>query len=192
MANLYLKPHQAPWHRTILPSYNDVMRWVTCDRSGHWFWRESRGEDRHRRRSHDGFPIWAWKPSSRICYKRGILVVARVLIHHASGSIAPRTRFLSLCGLSQCVRPDHWSRVDRLPSHTLVQTMSGWRLCRVSDGGPVRQPELLPVACDGGVHRVTFGALTYAALEAVCGRTMLPQQVIVLAKDAQVSCEGCR
>ncbi len=130
----------------------------------HWYWG---GDFRD-----DGDLRWAM-----LRWETAVYVVARVLWQHANNVSLFRQRLRNTCGLSTCVRPDHFERV-------------------VSSSNPrfgLPDPCVLPGGEKAHVVRVDF-TTTHVLLEGaeryICGRKRSPSTNF-LPNETEISCKRC-
>lgn len=182
----------------ITPSVTYVMKYVdqTSDRGLHWFWRDDRS---YRRHNAAGQALLAWRVKATAAsgyQEHGLFNVARLLIAHRDGPIPPRTRFILLCGLPQCVNPAHWGRVlPSVPWRITVLEHGYWRLVRRRTG-VVAPPQVyvFSVVHQEEVHLVeitqTKDALFMQDPRSACGKILSVLDSVLTT--APVTCQGCR
>ena len=188
-----LAGHRRPLD-ALLPDLEYVMKYTDrADRPGdHWFWRCGRQNHGHNARG-QAILRWRVRPSADSGWRAyGEYVVVRLLLQHRG--LAPRgSRFISVCGLSQCVNPDHWNRVD-VPVVWRVQVRADgdWQLVRVTTGEPATREVAINATYDGVVHLIAVTPRDQRVLgppRAVCGLELVPD--LIVATAVEPTCKGC-
>ena len=190
-----LNPHRSPI-RGVAPGLDYLAKYVD-KASGHWFWREGR-----RNHAHDaqGQAVLRWKvrPTHKTLFaSSGSYSVARLFLEHAYGRLPDSEKIKNLCGLPQCVNPDHWS----LPSHSSVAYLlapwgtNNWIVVdRATRQEPARAVAVRLRLPDALVHVVvtvpSFDRDPAILLSTVCGKPVTGSGLLVV--ESPITCtEGC-
>lgn len=178
------------------PDMSYVERYVDRDaeNGNHWFFRDTRRNHRHNRAGH---PLLSWSfkvpghPRQRL---RGEYCVTRLMIEAVTGPIEPYTRFTSVCGLSQCVNPDHWRRRVPPPTWTIRITEGGyWEIVRHKHETPLGQERLLGAIYAGAIHSVRAFPGVHnpnEPLVALCGE-QIPAMLCAVTRGSPTCTKGC-
>lgn len=158
----------------------------------HWFWRDGRRNHGHNSRG-QAFVRWKVRPSAASRYfTHGEFTVARLLLA-ARRPVPAGARVHNLCGLSQCVNPDHWRvrppcvfwRVDVRPD-------GAWQLARVRTGTPAKKDVTVHVSFEGTVHVAVVPPMSVQSPfdwpRAACGLLLRPEECVVV--NDLVTCNG--
>ncbi len=190
-----LSSHKKRLH-TVVPDLEYVMKYTDQGPypGDHWFWRDGRRNHGHDKRG-QAYVRWKVKPTAKSGYlEHGDFNVVRLLITARLGVLPPLTKIVLVCGLSQCVNPDHWRVVEAAPTWRIEMGNHGvWRLVRHRTGKPSEHEQLVHVRHDTVVHLAAIASTTQFAVpapRAVCGIELPPEQSIVT--NAKPSCVGCR
>jgi hypothetical protein len=189
----WLKPHAAWWLKPKSPSVEWLSRWITRsdDVSDHWEWSINPNAKHPRRFNERKQAIVSWTPGPH--FRRGIFVVARVLLENQEAQLETRTRFKSICHLSQCVNPGHWQRVDPPTPWRMQAYASGvWQLVRIVNDHPATRTVVVRAKFDDVVHLVAIAPLEQRSLappRAICGVELDPTQLVVTSQI--ITCPGC-
>jgi len=190
-ANL-LKTHGATWLRKQQPPMALLLRYIVKDEdtSGHWLWSVDLEAKFPRRLSEYGHAVISWAPNTNV--KRGIFVVARLLIEHHKGPFPERSSFTLKCGHPGCVNPDHWTWVEPVPRYRFDPAeYGGWRVVERRTGRPVEKRLLLAVRDQHGVsHAVPVLPVLTSRFVAMCEAVIVPDVSTVLATNAVITCKG--
>lgn len=114
-------------------------------------------------------------------------MVARILVETRRGPFPVRTKFLSNCGLPQCVNPDHWT--PQLPPLL-------WRVAVFAGVARLVDIATGALAPDGLVtrvydrDRVHVAAVSPRGLLPMCGAALDPTRLSVVYPDVEVTCVG--
>lgn len=163
---------------------------VKDDEYGHWFWCERKGKRTHDLSTGQALVAWSVPATHKTDFvSRGRYNVARLLIEHVYGAVEPRAKIESLCGLPQCVNPQHWGRRERVSPFRLARLMQRWCLVIASTGREVAEPQVARLrSLDGTVHVIR--AVPREPILVVCGAAVDFATALVI--DAAVTCkEGC-
>lgn len=178
---------------TARPSIEVLTHWIRQDDdpSNHWEWLVDLTAKHPRRFNERNQAIISWSSSTK--YRRGIFVVARVFLEARETQLTRGTRFALNCGLSQCVNPDHWRRVDPSVLWRMQVLESGvWQLVRIVTNKPAQREIVVHVQLGDAIHLVAIAPLVQRSLappRAVCGVELSPTSVVVTASP--VTCKTC-
>jgi hypothetical protein len=188
-----LSPHKKRLHR-VEPDQAYVMKYTDQGPypGNHWFWKGGRRNHGHDARG-QAYVRWRVKPTADSGYfTHGEFNVARLLITAARGPIPPRARINNLCGLSQCINPDHWQYVPPRPVWRLQVLDSGlWQLVRTSTGIPAPREAVVHLLFRDVIHLASIAppALRMTPLRTTCGLEPHPTEVVVTT--ALLTCKEC-
>ncbi len=188
-----LSPHKKRLHR-IVPDLDYVMKYTDQGPypGNHWFWRDGRRNHGHDARG-QAYVRWKVPPTAESGYfTHGEFNVARLLIA-ARNPIPPRACIANLCGLSQCINPDHWQRVLPRPAWRMQVTEAGvWQLVKPSSDVAAQREVVVHLLHQDVVHLAAIAPLERrtSPLRAMCGLEPHPTEVVVTT--AAITCEGCR
>jgi hypothetical protein len=189
-----LSGHRKLLHE-VFPPLDYVMKYTDQGPypGDHWFWRDGRRNHGLDKRG-QAYLRWKVKPTASSGYKvHGDFNVVRLLLA-ARGPVPPRSRYTSVCGLSQCVNPDHWRRVDPpTPWRLQVRDDGAWQLVRIQTDKPADRTIVVHMLHGNDVHVVSIAPQVQRAYEpppvAMCGAALPPLECVVTA--ALVTCGGC-
>ena len=188
-----LGPHKKALHR-VVPDQVYVMKYTDQGPhpGNHWFWRDGRRNHGHDARG-QAYVRWRCKLTADSGYfTHGEFNVARLLITMLRGPIPPRARVANLCGLSQCINPDHWQRVLPRPAWRMQITEAGvWQLVKPSNNVPAQREVVVHLLHQDIVHMASIAPLAQrtSPLRVMCGLAPHPAEVVVTTAD--VTCRGC-
>ncbi len=191
---LYLSSHR----RTlgdVVPDAEYLAKYVDAGPydGNHWFWRDGRRNHLHNERGQAAVR-WKTRPCAASRYfSHGEFTVARLLIEQRDGAAPKYTRYVNVCGLSQCVNPDHWKREDRALAWRMEARADGvWQLVRLRTGVPAKKEVVVHVLHEGVVHVVAIAPLTsrhaFEPPRASCGHVVVPDVCLVVVDP--VTCTG--
>ncbi len=180
----------------VLPDLEYLMKHVLVDEinGNHWFFNENRPNHRFNRW---GQPIIRWRvkvKASTMGRTQGEYVVARALIEHRTGELLLGVIFHSVCGLSQCVNPDHWQRFVKPNKWRMhVSQDHDWGLVSVRDGVRAKRDVLVNLRFYDAIHVAAIAPITHRGIDvplrAMCGMQLDPSFVST-TNDAP-TCRGC-
>lgn len=159
----------------------------------HWFWldgRSNHGHDAHGQ----AYLRWKVRPTADSHYMtHGEFNVARLHVVARVGMLPRYARYVSICGLSQCIHPDHWRRDDPLSPWRMQVLDSGvWQLVRVATNKPADRQLVVHVSFGDVVHVIAIAPLNQRSLaspRALCGVELNPRLFTVTSSPP--TCVGC-
>ena len=180
----------------VLPDLEYLMKHVLVDEinGNHWFFNENRQNHRF---NLQGQPVVRWRvkaKASTMGRTQGEYLVARALIEHRAGEPLLGVIFHSVCGLSQCVNPDHWERVVRPCRWRMhVSSEHDWGLVSVQDGARAKRDVLVNLRFDDTIHVASIAPITRRGIDvllhAMCGMQLDP--LFAVATNDVPTCRGC-
>ncbi len=178
----------------VFPDMSYVMKYTDQGPhpGNHWFWRDGRRNHGHDAKG-QAYLRWKVRPTADSGYlTHGEFNVAR--LHIAAVRGAPKgSAFENTCGLSQCINPAHWRRVDP-PTPWRVQVLGTglWQLVRVATGHPAQRTVVVHAKLGDVVHLVAIAPLvqrSFAPPRAMCGTELPPELLVVTASPP--TCGAC-
>lgn len=190
-----LGPHKRRLHN-VVPDLAYVMKYTeqVPDRGNHWFWKTGRRNHGHDARG-QAYVRWVLKkPTADSGYfTHGEFNVARLLITHRGGPIPPRAQVVNICGLSQCINPEHWQRLLPQPKWRMrVDDDGTWELVATGTARPARREVVVHLRHVDGIHLASIAPLDQrrgTPLRTACGVVLHPADTMVTAMP--VSCGRC-
>lgn len=178
-----LASHQKLLH-TIVPDMSYIAKYT--DRRSypgdHWFWVDTRVAHRFNPRG-QAVLSWKVKPCVESGWKRhGDFTVARLWIE-SRGPIPPRARIDNLCGLSQCINPDHWHVPNAAPPYRIgIHAADIWYLIDQQTQQRVEREVVVYVSDGQQTHAlvvVPFDRRPLGPPRSMCGVTLPVESLAV-------------
>jgi len=185
-------------HRKPIPGVTPALAYLAkhVDKAaGHWFWRDGRRNHGHDARGQATLR-WTVTPTHKTQFvAEGVYNVARLFLEHVHGPLPAGRPLKNLCGLPQCVNPDHWSRPALPPAPYLLQPhpVAGWVVVESQTRlPPTRTVALRMRLPDALVHVVCAvpSSVTVPAvpLSTMCGLPVEGSGLLIV--EAPVTCPG--
>lgn len=188
-----LSSHARRLH-TVVPDMSYVTKYTDQGPypGNHWFWRDGRRNHGHNKRG-QAVVRWVVKPSASSGWKtHGDFTIARLWIDYRQP--VPRgAPIYSVCGLSQCINPDHWrAKIKPPPWRLHIEEGGTWQLVRTSTNVPAAREVVVYAMLGHVVHVVAIAPMKQrglAAPHALCGAVLEPFDLVVTT--AEPTCAGC-